>query len=145
MSKRPLKNRHFKLLSNKSHNRNDPGTDEKQNHYVDLPYQHSQLGSFTRSVTGFEQHGNYFSKFTFPSLLAFGGKKQESSFLWWRCQWNSNTGHQLQEFLGLQYTLLRWAKTQKHRTDCSVAQDYLNHVKHTCHRSFWVQSMTTIS
>lgn len=71
MSKRPMKNRHFISLSNKSHNRNDPGTDEKQNHYVDLSHQHSWLGSFARS----EHHGNYFSKFTFPSFFAFGGKR----------------------------------------------------------------------
>ena len=114
MSKRLMKSRHFISFSNKSHNRNDPGTNEKQNHYVDLSHQHSWPGLFTRSIAGFEQHGNHFSKFTFPSFLAFGSTEQESNFLRWRCQWNSNARHQLHEFLGLGHTPLCQAKTQKH-------------------------------
>lgn len=120
-------------------------TDERQNHYVNLSHQHSWLGSFARSITGFEQQWNYCSKFTHPSFLAFGGKKQESNFLWWKCQGNSNTGHQLHEFLGL--GTLHFARPKPSSTTSAylVAQNDLNLVKHARNRSFAPRSTAAIS
>jgi len=137
--------KHFISLSNKFHNRNDSRPNEKPNHCVGWSHHHSWLRWFTSRVTGFEQYGNYFTKFTFPSFLALGSKKQESNFHGIRCQRNANTEHQLQEFLGLGHPL-DFAEPKPRRTAaaCLVAQDDPSHVKHACDRSSAPRSTTAI-